>query len=584
MNENSIKILYIFAFISILCALIVIICTPAANSYEISIYSAFPWFFWVFLIFPICIGLASVVQFANSQNKSHLWIIGILMILLSNFIVLTLQLSRGYALYGNGDTLSHIGYIKDIFYNGHISIQSYYPVFHVLISMLSSISSISYMNLILCFPAVFSVVYTILIYILAKKLFNKKFTVMIAVALGSILLLMGYHTYFSVNALTLFIFPLILYLIVSNFKERKASYSLLITIFFIWLVFAHMLVATFMLIILISIPIWKYLYNAKINNKEDSKVPTKEAILLLLISIIVWFSYTSIWGSTIRNIFNWMQGEIAYTPMADLSNVVVKLNFYEIISLIIKLYGGYILIGIVCVIGLFFVLKKIKKVSWDEFFVFGLLFFIFPLLILLFFAPASGVDFLRPLRFLSVPLCLFGALSIYYISNIKKLKPITKNSIIILVLIIPAVIGIFNVHTSPFIMQPNQQVTAAEISGMEFYFNEKDPNIKTMGINSRYRFSFLIYGYSEGDQRLKKYLDFPELINTYYVGDHFENISTIKYPRYVVFSKSDQLLYTQVWKTNRFTNEDFKNIENESYLDYVYSNGDLKVFYYLPTK
>ena len=584
MNEKFIKISYIAAVISILCALVMIIYTPATSGYEISIYDAYPWFFWMFLIFSISIGLFSLFEFADSSNKSNLWAVGILIILLSNFIILSLQLSRGYVLYGTGDVINHIGYIKDIFYNGHISPGNYYPMFHVLVSILSFISSIPYTKIVLCLPAVFSVSYTVWIYYLAKKIFNKRFTVIITVALGSIMLLMGYQTYFSPNALTLFTLPLILYLIMSDLKEKKVSYTILITIFFIWLVFAHMLVAIFLIIILISIHVWKYVYNAKINNKNDIKVPTKEAILLLLISTVTWFSYTSLWGSTINNIFNWMQGEMSYTPMGSLSDVLVKLNFYQFISLVIKLYGGYILIGILCIIGLFLILKRIKKISWNEFFVMGLLYFIAPLLILMFFAPASGVDFLRPLRFLSIPLCLFGALSIYYINNLKRLKPVIKGFIILLFLIVPALIGVFNVHTSPLIMQPNQQVTSAEILGMEFFTDNKDPYTKTIGITSKYRFSYLLYGYSEGDQKLKKYLDFPQLINTYYVGDHFENISSINGSRYIIFSKADQVLYTKIYKTNRFTDEDFENIENKQYLDSVYSNGDFRVFYYSTTK
>lgn len=133
-DENRvIKIVAIIAFIFIISALTIIAKIPPASGYEISIYEAYPWYFWVFIITSIFMGQIILVRSALSSDKSdRLCFFGFLAIITTNIILLFMPFIRGYATYGRGDVLSHIGHIKDILRTTSFGTDNFYPLDHIL--------------------------------------------------------------------------------------------------------------------------------------------------------------------------------------------------------------------------------------------------------------------------------------------------------------------------------------------------------------------------------------------------------------------------------------------------------------------
>ena len=114
-NTRILKISAITGFILITLALILINNEPAMG-YEISIYTALSPLVWIFLIGSIACGIGIIVQqaFAEESKQKSWWLIGLSMVMLSDFIILSLHALRGYFTYGRGDLLVHIGHILDL--------------------------------------------------------------------------------------------------------------------------------------------------------------------------------------------------------------------------------------------------------------------------------------------------------------------------------------------------------------------------------------------------------------------------------------------------------------------------------------
>ena len=88
-HESMIKFLAIVAFGLIIASLIIIATTPPAGGYEISVYAAYPGYFWLFLIVSAAIGVYILVTQAFKENSSRLWLAGLAVIVLVNTIVLS---------------------------------------------------------------------------------------------------------------------------------------------------------------------------------------------------------------------------------------------------------------------------------------------------------------------------------------------------------------------------------------------------------------------------------------------------------------------------------------------------------------
>jgi len=105
------KILAIIAFLFNILSLIIIVKTPPASIYEISIYNAYPWYFWFFILTGIFLGqlIIFVNVYYRSSEKNHKgWQLGLLAILIPIFILLFLPIIRGYVTFDKSDQFTHI--------------------------------------------------------------------------------------------------------------------------------------------------------------------------------------------------------------------------------------------------------------------------------------------------------------------------------------------------------------------------------------------------------------------------------------------------------------------------------------------
>ena len=173
-TPQALKMLLVINYAILLSALLVILLTPPASGYEFSICDAYPNYFWCLIITSIFLGQICAVLSVLDDSTGKYWPLGFLAAVIANCLLLFLPVIRGYFIYGSGDILTHIGYMKDI--GNYASIGSnHYPILHMLGFSMHEFTGLSFGIITMIIPPIFSIVSIFYWYILGKEIFNDKF-------------------------------------------------------------------------------------------------------------------------------------------------------------------------------------------------------------------------------------------------------------------------------------------------------------------------------------------------------------------------------------------------------------------------
>ena len=221
-SREFIKTFSIIAFVCIILSLIIILKTPPADGYEISIYDQLPLFFWMCLLFSYMLGISILFQQVLAQKKSGMWFLGFFIVIFVNIIVLSLPFFRDYAIYGRGDTLTHIGSVRDIINTGHIGNNNFYPISSIFIYIVDALPSsfeFEWGTVVVLVYIIFMVYYLLNMHLLAKSISKNKEQVLLITAFATPLIFSFFHVNIHPSMMSLFIIPLILY----SYHKRNLS-------------------------------------------------------------------------------------------------------------------------------------------------------------------------------------------------------------------------------------------------------------------------------------------------------------------------------------------------------------------------
>lgn len=581
------KVICLISFTFILVSLIILIETLSTQVYEISIYEIIPWYFWVIITIPLILPFIIIIQKKFPINNYTY--LAIFCSLFSLFIVLSLPIFRGYTIYGAGDTLSHLGMIKDIIYTGHVGFKNPYPITHILVFNLASILSISIETIALFLCQLFVLIYIISLFLLMKSL-NYNQRVSLLVLLLSIVPVMGSWLTteyimpsteaFSFIPLTLFVF------IKSRTSNNNVAYSVLLVMLLLLFPFFHPEATIFLLISLIVLAFILKINKVKSNSifhKENVSMP----ILLLIVGFLAWFSSTYIFGWTIQSIYDaFILNLSPTTPPIESAMSGFSISPFDEIKVIIIEYGAAILYLLVGLIFSLITFKKYlsKKANFNEIFL-SLLFVVFVFLSVIFLTEGTTIGF-HIYRQLKYPIMIATMiLGVYLFElNIKHHNKVKNTLIYVLIFIIP-MLTLISIYPSPVVHTINYQVTESDILGMNFFFSYRNSSIETLEIGQRSyqtRFKDYIYGYEQLEPNIQSgYTNeinppahFGYDTNLYLSNSYNESQYLLIYPPYEYFYPRMYSKYPNLW---RYTPNDFKKLNNDPSVSKLYDNGEFKL-------
>lgn len=594
-TPQALKMLLVINYVLLLSALLIILLTPPARGYEFSIYDAYPNYFWCLIIASIFLGQICAVLSVLDDSTSKYWPLGFLAAVIANCLLLFLPVIRGYFIYGSGDVLTHIGYMKDI--GNYASIGSnHYPILHMLGFSMHEFTGLSFGIITMIIPPIFSIVSILYWYILGKEIFNDKSKVVILVLIAFLPMYGLMNSLFTPNHESFLMLPLVLYCLIKsqNAADKREVSAILITLSLLIVLF-HPLIA----IMVMSIYALQYVSDLISKLTLSSKPHAKNTWIVIAIMAMIfsiWSTYiyllTDVLDSLISSIMGTDAVESEFLAQLDLLSQV-EVDIIYLIKLGLFTYGLDAILGLLALISILYLLILYTKggIKIPHFLLFSMVCFIlfFTLGVTIFFT-INEFGYGRVYnvaQIFSLIIISSSVVTAYRrLQNIGNFKKVIFCALTCTIVIVLIVLSAFTLHLSPNIKQVNQQVPMSDYYGMATFFEKRDDSILILEHGtSQMRFHDAIYGcsypevnirYDWGGGNSLLPVDHFGYNASYSLGSNYDG------KRYFLLTTQGKDFYEHMYPEFpdkwRFIERDFERLESDASVIRVCSNGNLALY------
>jgi len=558
---------------------------PPSRGYEISVYDAYPVFFWFFIALTIVSGFFILIDSTFFEYKSDLYLLGFLFILLSNFIILNFPILRGYAFYGRDDAISHLGFVKDILVTGHVGESNFYPLSHILVTTISIILNVEPSKIIVMVTPLFYLIYANGIFMLAQIIAKDLKQALLVVIFATPISIGIYSAEYYPIGLSIMLIPLILYFFFKKMKIPSFQFAIPFLIFIFASIFLHPLTC------LLLIPIF-VIYGLSVLICRHVKAYKKSALpeilnptLIIFIAFVSWISSFKIFITRPTYLFDWFSSEFKYSYIRVYQTAIEKANpgTYEFIEVFLRMYGQSLIYLIFFIWAGSLVFKKIflKRRSLHEnevFFALSTIFFGFIFIIFLF----TGFDVLgHPFRLtpiITMNMAISNGLILF--DKITKMMPKNKNFLVCLLalmIILSSFLGLFSTYSSPLIKTLGHAVSYTEFTGGEWLAKNGELTTKVIPVASQFgwRMREATLGFEIGSKGRSS------LPPPHFGYDSNNSASSVfKEKVYIVITIFDIMYYTDLWPIQgSFYISDFEKLNNDLGVNLIYVNKGFTTYY-----
>lgn len=534
----------------------------------LSIYN-YPYPIYYFLLISMT-GISIIISifFTYEKNLSND------LFILFKIIILGLTIRQGIFyefphIYGI-DPIFHGRFAEKIIYSSHIPNTGefynyqFYPIYHLVVSITKTISSLSIRDaLFISIGSIQVIITTLFIYLIGKIVVNQKIGLIASFIFCNLPYVISYGFSLIPNMFGIVIFVLLLYLYIDY---KNIIFSPLVYFIFILvqisLILTHLYLPFLFLLILFGI-YFVNKYYGKIflskNKMESIKniFPSFTMIVLFALMFIGYTIFVSISG-TFWNILT----ELIYER--EFVNIINIVNNRNLISLIFNNVFYYLIIGF----SIFGILAwlNIKRRNKKRVMIIVIFFVLYSLII---FGGVSSLIFL-PYRiwiFVYIPISLLTAQGIIYLyrSIIKK----AEKKYVLIPIILISLIFFFSIASSttnpgdglyPEEIGYRQALTQSELSGLTYLINRSDGNFET-------------------DYYYENYVKYNGYLIEYENMTSAANKKTILIRRY--FLKNSALRELSDFpktKKVKISRSDYEEIRDINSWNIIYDNGNAYVY------
>lgn len=565
-------------------ALVVLITTPPAEQYEMSLYAAFPTYLWGLLVGAFFIG-EMVILLSAQQRESTIWKPALGLVLLTNATLLLLPYVRGYTMYGRGDALTHIGYARDITLFESITGGNIYPVTHVLLQTVAYATDTEPMQYAVLTPIIFAGVYFGAIYYLLIHLFNTRQEVLFRLPFAMLPVLGTAYVGVRPFDLSILLTPLVLYLFIKGQQQPTLAVRGSFVVVAASYILYHPLSGLFLMLVF---GVWTVARHApKIDG--DFTTPTN-VFSLVFVCFVAWYqSYRSILFR-IETVFGTLFGQAGgAAPVQQYSETVERASppLIDLFRVWLFTLGTEFVIfalgfGFLCLLAVSLYRNWYSVDSYVLLFGCMLVAFSFGGLAFLLVDLTVGMD--RPFQFAKIGGVILAGGVFYllwqYIDSQSDVSSAALgfNVTVGAVLLVLVLLVTFSLYPSPLGSGKNYQVTEMELEGSEWLAEngQSVSRTQTLGINYR-RFHDALYGkesVSIADEgQPPPHFDYTSRarLGQSYQDDTYmiiTRLGRITYPR-----KFPD--YRPLW---RFKPRDFDRLNRDRTVSQVYDNGGFDLY------
>lgn len=595
----KIAIITLYAVINLW--LYIMLNTPPAKSYEISIYAAYSLIFWFLFIFTLILGICLTVLFIVMNVR--LWRYSLPAILIADTVVLFLPIIRNYEFcaWGGWDIFAHLAWSKFIVNSGNIMSRDLYPATHILTTAPDLLSLLNPVILaaIICF--IFFILYVLSLFILGKVVFKDDKAAVLLATFGSPLMFSFAHYAFIPFSFALFLFPLIFYIMhkivaykMEGSEVRGAYYTCLFIILALFIVFCHPMVTLILLLIL------GVLYGyIQICRKCRLEFSFKLNILNLIAIVGITFAF---WYINFQSVLN--MGEKVVSALLGVSDTETILthnldmldqsgvSLLRVIEGFIKVYGPIVIyFAAALLITIYLIYRFLTKRTYAD----EMVYIAFFLLSIAFGATLTlgyfvVFELIRATSFAIIMATIVCSIGFYILFTNTGMSSSRKNILILIAVFIlcsVSILSVFNLYYSPWTLSPGTHMTEMEVSGTDWFLMYEDASIPT---NSN---SGLFHKYARYFQELHKMnVQQPRVIlneiPTHFGYDQNEhltqsiNTSGNSYSYMITneYMKQTALAYPEEMQSTRkqFLRKDFFKLNNDITVTKLYTNREWELW------
>ena len=160
----------IVSIVLLLCIFVYLLASRTQTGYETSFYTGLP--IWYFLIITLSFTLFTVLLlfYTAEEKKSLILIVTLLFV----FVIASAWIFKYGKPYGIGDIYIHLFHITKIEEIGYLSRDNFYPITHILLVTLHSITTIDNYILITWSAPLLFPLFVIFVYLIGKEIFSRK--------------------------------------------------------------------------------------------------------------------------------------------------------------------------------------------------------------------------------------------------------------------------------------------------------------------------------------------------------------------------------------------------------------------------
>ncbi|WP_253737437.1 hypothetical protein [Halohasta salina] len=560
-----------------------------ATGYELSIYRSTPVGFWIGVVVAGVLGLT--VAFSPPAARG-IRAIGLGLVTGVALAVFALPLVRGYFFYGAGDSMTHLGWARELHAGTLSPLEFVYPGIHTTAAYLAELSGFALTDTLQFVPlVVFPIVSVVFTALCVQYLTGNRWGLPVGVAVGLLLVPINHlsiHLLAHPSSQAVLFLPLVLYLVLrfvtapDDGSTLGTPIGIALAVVCVAMVFIHPQETLSLLLLLGGIAVVQL---AATRWRPTSRIARHRPIYahaaLTFLVFATWLPQHDRPVGRIRFVASQFQqvGVTAGAESTDTQAASLAALGGSIEELFVKLFGVALLVSVIAAALMVAALlgrlddRPTDRRALVTYLTAGLVPLGFAFLAV--FAADQGDHYFRFLGFIMGPVTILGAVGIVAlvgrVDGVVSRRTVAAGLVVVLTVAMAAQAAA--IHPSPYYYQSNGHVTERSMAGHTVAFDHRVEDTVFMGTRSGpRRYVQTYYGRPTADR-----VEFPDVGVP---GPVFNTNLSTAYDddRYLGIQESNYATEVELYDGLRYTDDGFAALERRGNIYRVQDNGGFRLY------
>ncbi len=562
-----------------------------ATGYELSIYRSTPLGFW---IGSSLAGLIALTVAFTPSTPRRLRAAGFGLAVATVMAVFALPILRGYFFYGGGDSMTHLGWARELDAGTGSAFGFIYPAVHMLAVFVADISGFELTYTLQFIPlVVFPLVSVIFMTLCVRYLTDSRWAVPIGIATGLLLVPvnnLSIHLLAHPSSQAVMFLPLVLYLLFRFVNEPSDRFAfstptgVALGIVCVALVFIHPQESMSLVLLLGAVGAVQFAYRRfRPTDRIAQHRPIYAHTLLTFLVFATWLPQHDRPLDRIAFVVAQFQEAGATTGgEAEAQTASLAALGGSVEELFVKLLGVTLIIGLCAavLVGLNMLGRLNTKAADRSALITYLTAGLIPLgiVFMIVFVADQGDHYFRFMGFIMVSVTILGATAIAEAASRAQLSISRKTVGTVLVVLFTGMLVMQSlaVHPSPYYYQSNNHVTESSMDGYEIAFEHRaEETAFTSPRSGPRRFVDAYYGRPTA----REGMNFPGYRTGVNETAFNEDLASFyDTDRYLTIRDANRQSEVDLYEGLRFSQAGFDSLETESNIYRVQDNGDFTLY------